>query len=52
MPLDEYRHKENKDAMSSELPLHIYGDNRDRRQTEENKAEYFPISWEWHIFTL
>jgi hypothetical protein len=31
--------------MSSELPLHyIHGDNRDRRQTEETKAEYFPLA--------
>jgi hypothetical protein len=45
--------KENKGAMSSELPLHyIHGDNRYRRQTEETKVEYFPISQEWHVFIV
>jgi hypothetical protein len=39
--------------MSSELNIHyIHGDNRYRRQTEETKTEYFPISREWHIFTV
>jgi hypothetical protein len=37
--------------MPSELPFHyIHWDNRDRRQTEDTKAEYFSISWEWHLF--
>jgi hypothetical protein len=48
----ENRHKENKGAMFSELPLHyIHGVNRDRRQIEETKAAYFPISWKRHAFT-
>jgi hypothetical protein len=41
-PSEVSRNKENIGAMSSELPLHyIHGDNKDRRQTEETKAEYF-----------
>jgi hypothetical protein len=37
---------------SSELPIHyIKRDNRDIRQTEETKAEYFPISRDWQVFT-
>jgi hypothetical protein len=53
LPPEENSHKENEGAMFSELLLHyIHGDNRDRRQTEETKAEYFPISWEWHVFTV
>jgi hypothetical protein len=31
---------------------YIQRDNRDRRQTEETKAEYFPIIWKWHVFTV
>jgi hypothetical protein len=38
--------------MSSErLSTTFPGDNIDK-QTEETKADKFPISWEWHIFTL
>jgi hypothetical protein len=45
-------HKESKGAMSFQLPLHyIHGDNRYRRQIEETKAEYFPISREGNVFT-
>jgi hypothetical protein len=52
-PQPEENHKNIKGAMSSELPLcYIHGDNRDRRQAEEIKAEYFLISQEWHIFTV
>jgi hypothetical protein len=41
--LKKNRHKENKGAMSPELPLHcILGDNRDRRQTRGTITEYFP----------
>jgi hypothetical protein len=39
--------------MSSELPLHyIHGDNRDIRQTEKAKAEYFLFRWGWHVLTV
>jgi hypothetical protein len=36
-----------------QCPLsYLHEDNRCRRQSEEAKAEYFPPSWELHIFTV
>jgi hypothetical protein len=53
LPPEENRHIKNKGELPSELPLHyIHGDNRDRRQAEKSKAEYFPISCEWPISTV